>query len=100
MPAYHLRHRAGREDLPHALMTLYDVWVYKNPKLDDMPIVSWVPLDHVSMPPIVLAWLKKENVTPVAMSPHGKRQMEQLDIPSVYVPHMIDIHVLSTDDAF
>jgi len=92
MPAYHLRHRAGLEDLPHAVMTLYDVWVYKNPKLDDIPIVSWVPLDHVSMPPMVHSWLEKDNVTPVAMSLHGQRQMEQVAIESVYIPHMIDVN--------
>lgn len=100
MPPYHNLHRAGREDLPHALMTLYDVWVYKNPKLDELPIVSWVPLDHVSMPPMVHSWISKDNVTPVAMSPHGKRQMETVGVESTYIPHMIDTKAYQPTDTF
>jgi glycosyltransferase involved in cell wall biosynthesis len=92
MPIYHAMHRAGREDLPHALMTLYDVWVYNNTALDELPIVSWVPLDHVSIPPGVLRWVAKSNVTPVAMSPHGQRQLESQGIESVYIPHMVDVN--------
>jgi glycosyltransferase involved in cell wall biosynthesis len=100
MPQYHAQHRAGHEDKPHALMTLYDVWVYQNPKLDEVPIVSWVPLDHVSMPPGVAKWVMKDNVTPVAMSPHGQRQMEQSGIKSIYIPHMIDTKTYSPTDLF
>jgi len=100
MAQYHNQQRIGHEDKPHALMTLYDVWVYKNPKLDEVPIISWVPLDHVSMPPGVAQWLMKDNVTPVAMSPHGQRQMEQAGFDSVYIPHMIDTNAYQPRDAF
>jgi len=100
MPPYHAKHRAGREDLPHAIMSLYDVWVFKNPKLDDLPFVSWVPLDHISMPPMVYKWLEKDNVTPVAMSPHGQRQMAEVGIESVYIPHMIDTDIYKPTETF
>jgi glycosyltransferase involved in cell wall biosynthesis len=74
-------------------MTLFDVWVYN--KLDfDGKIISWVPLDHVTMPPGVAQFLKKPNVTPIAMSPHGQRQMKKdLDLESVYIPHSVDTSV-------
>ena len=97
---YHTQHRAGRERLPHALMTLYDVWVYKNPKLAELPIVSWVPLDHVSMPPQVMEFISKDNVTPVAMSPHGQRQMASVGIDAPYVPHMVDTKTYTPTDKF
>lgn len=79
-------------DKKHVLFTLYDVWIYNQMKFDG-PIVSWVPLDHVSLPPDVAKFLLRPNVTPVTMSPHGQRQLEAAGIPSTYIPHGIDTNV-------
>jgi len=89
--------RAQHADLPGAIMTLYDVWVY-NKWEADIPVISWVPLDHVTMPPGVAQFLKRDNVTPVAMSPFGKRQMDDTGIDSVYIPHAIDTKVYKKTD--
>jgi len=86
-------------DLKHFLFTLYDVWVYNELKYDD-PIVSWVPIDHITMPPKVLQFLRKENVTPVTMAPHGQRMLEQQGIPSTYIPHGIDTKTYYPDTKF
>lgn len=76
-----------------AVMTLFDVWVYNKLKFD-YPLISWTPLDHVTMPPGVALFLKRENVTPIAMSPHGQRQMKKdLDIDATYIPHAVDVSV-------
>lgn len=84
---------AGKHpDLKTVLFTLYDVWVYNQMKFDG-PIVSWVPLDHITPPPRVIEFLAKENVTPVTMAPHGQEQLQALGIQSVYIPHMIDTKV-------
>lgn len=93
LPGHHKHHRAGREDKPHAVITLYDAWVYKNPALADIPFISWTPLDHVTLPPMVAAWLKRDNVTPVSMSPHGQRQLDGAGIGNTYIPHGIDTKV-------
>lgn len=82
----------SHKDLKTVLFTLYDVWVYNQMKFDG-PIVSWVPLDHITPPPRVIEFLRKENVTPVTMAPHGQRQLESVGIPSVYIPHGIDTKV-------
>lgn len=74
------------------LFTLYDVWVYNDLQYDG-PIVSWVPLDHVTLPPQVRKFLLRTNVTAVTMSPHGQRQLEAAGIDSVYIPHSIDTKV-------
>jgi glycosyltransferase involved in cell wall biosynthesis len=76
--------------LPNRLITLYDVWVLKNAAFDKMPIMSWTPLDHITLPPLVENWLRKPNVTPIAMAPHGVRQMEAKGIECEYAPHAID----------
>lgn len=84
---------AGKHpDLKTVLFTLYDVWVYNQMDFDG-PIVSWVPMDHITPPPKVIEFLSKENVTPIAMAPHGQEQLESLGIPSVYIPHAIDTSV-------
>jgi glycosyltransferase involved in cell wall biosynthesis len=91
---WHEHHRRAAPDLKHAIMTLYDVWVYNGWK-DDIPVISWVPLDHVTLPPQVAAFLRRENVTPVAMAPHGKRQLENGGIESVYIPHAVNTKVFA-----
>lgn len=86
----------GRKDkLNDLLITLYDVWVFRGKAYDNISkIASWTPLDHVTMPPAVLKWLQKPNVIPVAMSPHGKRQMEEAGLECEYVPHAVDTSVM------
>lgn len=75
------------------ILTLYDVWVLRNPQLDEISIGSWVPMDHTTIPPRVLAWLKKPNVTPIAMAPNGVRMMQAMGLECDYVPHGIDTKI-------
>jgi glycosyltransferase involved in cell wall biosynthesis len=89
---WHEHHRASAPDLKHAIMTLYDVWVYEAWK-DEQPVISWVPLDHVTLPPKVAKFLQRDNVTPVAMAPHGVRQLEKAGIECAYVPHAVNTNV-------
>lgn len=79
-------------DAKHALFTLYDVWVYNQMKYDG-DIIAYVPLDHVTMPPLVKQFLERPNVIPVAMSPFGYRMLEQRGIKAHYAPHAYDANV-------
>ena len=75
------------------ILTLGDVWTLRDkmwPAEEFPRILSWVPLDHISMPTAVRLWLEKENVTPIAMSPFGKEQLDDVGIESIYIPHAID----------
>ncbi len=74
------------------LVTLYDVWVLNNLKYDG-EIISWVPLDHITLPSEIAKFLLRSNVTPITMSPHGQRQLEANGIDSTYIPHAIDTKV-------
>lgn len=77
----------GQKDL---LVTLYDVWIMKGKAYDTIPIASWTPVDHQPCPPMVLDWLRKPNVTPLAMSKYGKLMMEAKGVEAFYVPHAIE----------
>lgn len=89
IPTWYADFKDRFQDRTTALMTLYDVWVYKDMVFDD-PIHAWVPMDHLTPPPRVLEMLRKDNVHPIAMAPHGERQMTEYGIENNYIPHAID----------
>lgn len=89
---------AGKTD-PARLLTLYDVWIYKDTPLP-MDVLAWVPLDHVTLPPMVRQVLMRKSINPITMSPHGQRQLEQESIPSTYIPHAIDTTVYKPTKTF
>jgi glycosyltransferase involved in cell wall biosynthesis len=98
-PVAHAHHTAKFPNKPSLMMTLFDTWVLTNPEFDKIPkIASWVPLDHVSIPPAVKKWLDKPNVLPIAMAPFGVEQMNEVGIESTYIPHAIDTHIFKPTD--
>lgn len=72
------------------LITLFDVWVFKGPRWDEWPVVSWVPIDHMPAPDEVIKWCKKPNVTPIAMSKFGQAMLNNVGLESFYIPHAIE----------
>jgi len=93
-PMQHNHWKAQNKGLKDVLITLYDVWVLQGAAWDKLNIASWVPLDHTTLPPKVEAWLRKPNVTPIAMSPFGVEQMRSKGIECEYVPHAIDTNIM------
>jgi glycosyltransferase involved in cell wall biosynthesis len=92
-PAHHKHWKALNDEQPDLMITLYDVWVLNSKAYDTIPIASWTPIDHNPVPPGVLQWLKKDNVTPLAMSKFGLDQINKQGIEGHYIPHSIDTKV-------
>ena len=85
-------------DCTPIVLTLYDVWVFQDhPSWDglDLPVISWVPIDHSPIPPKVRAWCERPNVTPVAMSHYGGRALGNAGIDHHVIPHGIDTALYS-----
>lgn len=97
IPIWHKDFSDQYEGKKSAVITLYDTWVYNDLKFDGN-VIAWTPLDHVTLPPAVLKFLLRPNVTPVTMSPHGQRQLERAGVESVYIPHAIDTTVMKPTD--
>ena len=97
-PAHHKHWKASNPKQPDLMITLYDVWVLSGKAYDTIPIASWTPIDHNPVPPAVLLWLKKENVTPLAMSKFGLGQINKVGVEGHYVPHSIDTKVFKPTD--
>lgn len=89
-PLNHAHWKARNPDQSDLLITLYDVWIMKGKKYDEIPIASWVPVDHQPVPPAVMEWLKKPNVTPLAMSRYGQNLIQQAGVEAFYIPHAIE----------
>jgi len=95
----HHDHFVNKRDIPNAILTLYDAWVYNDvPGIDELNFWSWTPVDHISVPPQVLRWAKRENVKTISMSPFGQRMFEKADIDSTYIPHAVDTSVYNRRD--
>jgi glycosyltransferase involved in cell wall biosynthesis len=92
-PAHHKHWKALNDKQPDLMITLYDVWVLNAKGYDTIPIASWTPIDHNPIPPGVLKWLQKENVTPLAMSKFGLDQINKAGVEGHYIPHSIDTKV-------
>ena len=76
------------------LLTLFDCWVFRGAGWDHVErIGSWCPVDHFPVVPGVDEWLRRPNVTPIAMSKFGKDAIERLDVQSLYVPHAIETSI-------
>jgi glycosyltransferase involved in cell wall biosynthesis len=97
-PAHHKHWKALNAKQPDLMITLYDVWVLNNKGYDSIPIASWTPIDHNPVPPAVLQWLKKDNVTPLAMSKFGLEQINKAGLEGHYIPHSIDTKVFKPTD--
>lgn len=92
-PMHHAHWVSQNEKQPEILLGLYDCWVIQGKGWEKHPLAWWTPLDHITMPPMVEAFLRKENVRPIAMSPFGVRQMEAKGIECDYVPHAVDTKI-------
>jgi glycosyltransferase involved in cell wall biosynthesis len=87
----HSRHHFNESN--GLIVTLCDVWVIKNPALKQMPLASWVPIDHTPIPPKVAQFFAEYNAHPIAMSKFGLAELQNLGFDASYVPHGIDTDV-------
>jgi glycosyltransferase involved in cell wall biosynthesis len=80
---------------PGLLITLWDLWPFKNPAWAELPLVaSWCPVDHAPVPPGVLAFFKMSGAKPIAMSRFGADWLRRAGLDPLYVPHCVDRSVM------
>jgi glycosyltransferase involved in cell wall biosynthesis len=94
----HKHWRALNQKQPDLLITLYDVWVFQGKGWDDLNVASWTPIDHSPLPPAVAKYSVKENVTPIAMSQFGQKELKAKGIESLYIPHSVDTKIFNRKD--
>jgi glycosyltransferase involved in cell wall biosynthesis len=77
------------------VITLMDVWVLTAPALAELPLASWVPVDHNPLPPRVRDFFGRTGSRPIAMSRFGERMLLDAGLDPLYVPHGIDTNVFA-----
>lgn len=75
------------------VITLLDVWVLKDPRLRELNLAAWVPVDHEPCPPHVAAFFKQFGARPIAMSRFGERMLADQGFDPLYVPHAVDTRI-------
>lgn len=75
-------------------VTLFDVWVFKAPQWDDVPLLSWVPIDHNPVTPEVAAFFNRPGRKwALAMSKFGEQALIESGMSRervFYAPHSYD----------
>lgn len=79
---------------PDVTVALIDVWVLENTVLEQAGIVSWCPIDHMPLPPLVEQKLRHARHA-WSMSQFGQRLMRANGIDNDYVPHGVDVDVFT-----
>ena len=79
--------RSWLGDDPGWIVTLYDVWVLGS-MWKGLPVASWTPIDHLTVPPGVAEWAKEHPT--IAMSRFGQKALGAQGIDSVYIPHALE----------
>jgi hypothetical protein len=94
----HTQHAAQTTGAKTTLLTLFDTWVYDGANIDGIDLVaSWVPVDHLPLPPKVAAWSNRPTVMSIAMSQFGLAQLERAGIAAEYAPHSVDTDTFRPD---
>jgi glycosyltransferase involved in cell wall biosynthesis len=85
-------------DEPGIGLSLYDVWVYKSPHWDEIPMASWTPVDHKGVPDEVKAWFDRrgKGKWAIAMSQFGERELLEAGVDRdrvLYAPHSFNSQI-------
>jgi len=82
-----------------AVIFHYDAWVlgpgYRPP--DNIRLFYYSPVDHSPVPPPLVNTLKGGG-TVIAMSHFAQEEFKKAGIPSIYLPHAVDIQIYTPGD--
>jgi len=84
-------------------ITLFDVWVLKNPQFDESPLLSWTPVDHDPVPDEVIEFFNRPGRKwALAMSRFGEAKLLEAGLPRdrvFYSPHTFNPNVFTPEGA-
>lgn len=75
---------------PALAVSLFDAWTMIEKYWDGIPTAVWTMVDHMPVPPNVLATLQRPNITPIAVTRFGQEQIERAGVEALYIPMAID----------
>jgi glycosyltransferase involved in cell wall biosynthesis len=94
----HAENVLGGEPGDGWLITLFDVWVFQNPRYQRFNTACWVPVDHRPAPAPVVSFLRESFSVPIAMSRFGEQQLARAGLQPLYAPHGVDCNIFTPGD--
>lgn len=94
----HAEDHLGGEPGDGWLITLFDVWAFRNPRMARFNLACWTPVDHQPTPPAVVKALADMRAVPIAMSRFGEEQLRVAGLDPLFAPHGIDTSVFAPGD--
>lgn len=97
--APHARRVFGTD--PGLVLALYDAWAIDPVPLREFATAMWTPIQSHPIPPADLNFFEVSGAQPIAMSRYGERELTEVGLKPVYVPHAVDTSVfkpLSADE--
>jgi glycosyltransferase involved in cell wall biosynthesis len=97
LPA-HAQEHLGGEPGNGWLISLFDVWVFRNPRYQRQHMACWTPVDHRPAPAAVSGFFHNSGAVPIAMSHFGEEQLRRANLDPLYAPHGVDTSVYAPGD--
>lgn len=94
----HAHHHLGGEPGDGWLISLFDVWVFRNPRFQRFNMACWTPVDHRPAPPAVVGFLRESGAVPIAMSRFGVEQLSAAGLDPLYAPHGVETSIFKPGD--
>lgn len=78
---------------PALAVSLFDAWTMPAKYWEGIPTAVWTMVDHMPVPPNVLATLARPNVEAIAVTEFGREQIERAGVKARYIPMAIDTNL-------
>jgi glycosyltransferase involved in cell wall biosynthesis len=75
------------------VLTLMDAWVLPPDMAAGLNMACWMPVDCTPLSAMDAEFLTRSGATPVAMSDHGRAELEAAGYSPLYAPHGIETQV-------
>lgn len=87
--------RTFRADL---VLTLMDAWVLSPQMMSGFNAACWMPVDCTPLSAMDRGFLRESGAAPIAMSDHGRHELETAGFRPFYAPHGVDTQVFAPQD--
>jgi len=78
---------------PALAVSLFDAWTMPEKYWQGVPTAVWTMVDHMPVPPAVLATLQRPNIEAIAVTRFGQEQIERAGVEALYIPMAIDTNL-------
>lgn len=96
----------GSDVLPHhaarfgadLVLTLMDAWILPPEMMAGLNAACWMPVDCTPLSAMDRGFLRQSGAMPIAMSEHGRYELEDAGFSALYAPHSVDTGAFAPQD--